>query len=123
MQDVAYKRCVDLSNKLAFGANGSINPGGNKMSEKFRALHDMASFGARHERMRATLYGVIAAALVGMGQSADARITQFQITSQTPAFGGVSFGAVGSYETIIGRASGEVDPLDPLNVVITDVQL
>jgi feruloyl esterase len=73
--------------------------------------------------MRATLYGVIVAALVGIGQSADARITQLQITSQTPAFGGMSFGAVGPYETIIGRASGEVDPNDPLNAVITDVQL
>ena len=83
----------------------------------------MASFGARRERTRATLYGVIAAALVGVGQSADARITQFQITSQTLAFGGTSFGAVGQYETIIGRASGEVDPTDPLNAVITDVQL
>jgi hypothetical protein len=83
----------------------------------------MASLGARHQRVRATVYGVIAAALVGFDQSADARITQLQITSQTPAFGGMSFGAVGPYETIIGRASGEVDPNDPLNAVITDVQL
>src|SRR6266478_201811 len=97
--------------------------GGIKMSEKFRTLRDMASLGARHQCTRATLYGVIAAALVGMGQSADARITQFQITSQTLAFGGISFGTVGPYETIIGRASGEVDPNDPLNAVITDVQL
>src|SRR5256886_15042888 len=93
------------------------------MNEKLKAWHGMVSSGARHERIRATLYGVIAAALVGMGQSADARITQFQITSQMLAFGGMSFGAVGPYETIIGRASGEVDPLDPLNAVITDVQL
>ena len=80
------------------------------MSEKFRAFHDIASVGARHERMRATLHGVIAAALVGVGQPADARITQLQITSQTLAFGGMSFGAVGQYETLGGRASGEVDP-------------
>ena len=93
------------------------------MSEKLRTLGDMASLEARHEHMRATLYGVIVAALVGIGQSADARITQVQITSQTPAFGGMSFGTVGPYETLIGRASGEVDPNDPLNAVITDVQL
>src|SRR5438094_167755 len=97
--------------------------GGIKMSEKFRTLRGVASLGARHEQMRATLCSVVAAALVGVGQLADARITQFQITSQTPAFGGMSFGAVGPYETIIGRASGEVDPSDPLNAVITDVQL
>src|SRR5260370_31912306 len=89
--------------------------GGIKMSDKLRTLGDMASLGARHEHMRATLYGVIVAALVGIGQSADARITQLQITSQTPAFGGMSFGTGGPYETLIGRASGEVDPNDPLN--------
>lgn len=93
------------------------------MSEKLRTLRDTASLGARHEHMRTTLCGVIAAALVGVGHPADARITQLQITSQTPAFSGMSFGAVGPYETIIGRASGEVDPNDPLNAVITDVQL
>ena len=93
------------------------------MSEKLSAVGDMASLGARHDHMRATLYGVIAAALVGVGHSADARITQLQITSQTLAFGGMSFGAVGQYETLVGRASGEVDPNDPINAVITDVQL
>src|SRR6202162_3082377 len=93
------------------------------MSEKLRAVRDMASLGRRHERIRATLYGVIAAALVGIGPSADARITQLQITSQTPAFGGMSFGTVRPYETLLGRGSGEGGPHAPLNAVITDVQL
>ena len=34
----------------------------------------------------------------------------------------MSFGTVGQYETIVGRATGEVDPSDPLNAIITDVQ-
>jgi len=42
---------------------------------------------------------------------------------QSPVFGGVSFGAVGRYEKLVGRAFGEVDPESPLNVVITDIAL
>ncbi len=51
-----------------------------------------------------------------------AAITGVQVTSQAPAFGGVSFGSVGPYVNIVGRASGEVDPDDPLNAVITDIE-
>ena len=39
------------------------------------------------------------------------------------AFGGASFGDVGSYEKIHGRAFGELDPANPLNAVITDITL
>src|SRR6202008_3062315 len=60
---------------------------------------------------------------VVMAPTADARITQISITSQTAAFGGVSFGSVGSYQNIVGVASGEVDPNDPLNAIITDISL
>src|SRR5215470_16070057 len=39
---------------------------------------------------------------------ADARITQFIITStQSPTFEGISFGTVGRYEKLIGRITGE----------------
>ena len=41
----------------------------------------------------------------------------------TIAFGGASFGNVGSYEKIQGRAFGELDPANPLNAVITDITL
>ncbi|MGO9266626.1 MAG: alpha/beta hydrolase domain-containing protein [Candidatus Binataceae bacterium] len=42
---------------------------------------------------------------------------------QSPAFDGESFGAVGCYEKIVGRAFGELDPESPLNAVITDIAL
>jgi hypothetical protein len=42
---------------------------------------------------------------------------------QSPAFDGVSFGAVGRYEKLVGRAFGELDPESPLNTVITDLAL
>ncbi len=41
----------------------------------------------------------------------------------TIAFGGTSFGKVGTYEKIQGRAFGELDPSNPLNAVITDIAL
>ena len=43
--------------------------------------------------------------------------------SQSPTFGGLSFGSVGQYEKLRGTASGELDPSDPRNAVITDLQL
>jgi len=43
-------------------------------------------------------------------------ITRFEITDRiSPAFDGRSFGAVGQYELIIGRAYGELDPASPDN--------
>jgi hypothetical protein len=41
----------------------------------------------------------------------------------TVAFGGASFGNVGSFEKIHGWALGELDPANPLNAVITDITL
>ena len=55
---------------------------------------------------------------------ADARITSITTTTQTsPAFGGQSFGSVGQYEQLDGTAAGEIDPSDPLNAVIQDIEL
>jgi hypothetical protein len=62
--------------------------------------------------------GIVAAASV-----ADARTTQIKILSDGIAFGGYSFPGVGQYEVITGIATGEVDPNDPQNAVITDIQL
>jgi hypothetical protein len=56
--------------------------------------------------------------------SAQARVTQVVITTtESPTFDGKSFGAVGQYERISGQIVGEVDPKDPLNAVIVDVDL
>ena len=62
-------------------------------------------------------------AVWGIGNRAEARITQIVITSiQSPVFGGTSFGDVGQYEQLDGVAFGEVDPKDPLNAIITDIE-
>ena len=43
--------------------------------------------------------------------------------SQSPTFGGLSFGVVGEYEKLRGTAYGEIDPGDRRNAVITDIGL
>ena len=61
---------------------------------------------------------------IGMGASAEARIVRIEITSrETPTFEGRAFGEVGPYEKLRGKAYGELDPVDPRNAVIADIQL
>src|SRR6266436_5645230 len=55
--------------------------------------------------------------------AAEARVTKITILSTTPLFSGRVFGDVGAYEQIRGTASGELDPFDPRNAVITDINL
>jgi Alpha/beta hydrolase domain len=43
--------------------------------------------------------------------------------SQSPTFGGMAFGNVGAYEKIRGEAFGRLDPKDPHNSGIVDIQL
>ncbi len=45
------------------------------------------------------------------------------LRSESPTFGGRSFGSVGQYEKLRGIAYGELDPGDPRNSVITDLEL
>src|SRR5207244_9833454 len=55
---------------------------------------------------------------------AHAKVTKIQITAkQSPAFGGYSWPGVRQYEKIVGKAFGELDPKDPKNSVIVDLQL
>ncbi len=65
----------------------------------------------------------LAAFLLLLGGPAEAKITQIVITKTSPVFGGTSFGSVGQYEQLDGMASGEIDPKDSLNEIITDIKL
>jgi hypothetical protein len=52
------------------------------------------------------------------------RITQVQIDSvESPTFEGHSFGSAGRYERLLGHFSGELDPADPLNAFIVNIDL
>lgn len=54
----------------------------------------------------------------------DARITSIEILrTESPTFGGTAFGAAGTYDKIVARAKGTLDPADPHNAVITDINL
>jgi Alpha/beta hydrolase domain len=67
---------------------------------------------------------VIGVAAVGfMIADADARITHIEITKTEPAFGGQSFGDVGPYERLAAKVTGELDPADPANSGIQDINL
>ncbi len=66
----------------------------------------------------------LAAAVLLFAAQSQARITRVQILgTESPTFGGYSWPGVGQYEKIYGKAFGEVDPKDPKNAVITDLEL
>jgi hypothetical protein len=52
-----------------------------------------------------------------------AEVIRITISSRAPALNGQSFGTAGPYEDIRGVAFGEIDPRDPKNAVITDIEL
>jgi hypothetical protein len=53
--------------------------------------------------------------------SAQAEVIRFEVLQSGPAFEGRSFGSVGPYMKITGRATIVVDPADPRNSIITDI--
>ncbi len=74
--------------------------------------------------MRINIFTRVIVACVLVVVPAQAKVKKVQITSkQLPAFGGYSWPGVGQYEKIVGKAFGELDPNDPKNKVIVDLQL
>src|SRR5438046_9671794 len=75
---------------------------------------------------RAAIVCALAAAGALFVTAVDARITRITIDparSQSPTFGGLSFGSVGQYEKMRGTAFGELDPNDWQNSIITALKL
>ena len=52
---------------------------------------------------------------------ARAAVTKIVVDSTAPAFGGAAIGDAGAYTLLTGRAFGELDPTDPHNQIITDI--
>ena len=75
----------------------------------------------RHARRAACAVAVLGA--VACAAPAEARITRIEVAKVEPAFDGRSFGAVGTFERVTGRAHGEVDPHAPANSIIQDIAL
>ncbi len=57
-----------------------------------------------------------------LNASLAAEVTGLDITERSPVLSGKSFGDVGSYERIVGVASFAVDPTDPANAMIRDLE-
>jgi hypothetical protein len=66
---------------------------------------------------------IAAAALSLCVAPVQARVTGITMGAPTPLFDGRSLGAAGAYEQVRGTVTGELDPLDPHNAVITDINL
>src|SRR4030095_9223030 len=73
--------------------------------------------------MRYISLGLIVA-LIALPSTADARVKKIVIEKEvSPAFEGATFGPSGQYETLAGRAYGELAPDDPRHAIITDIKL
>src|SRR6266853_6330130 len=74
--------------------------------------------GKHVKAFRAPLAACLAAAFAAWGPSADARVTKIIIDST-----GTLTGQDIPYQILTGRAFGELDPNDPHNAIITDIQV
>jgi hypothetical protein len=65
-------------------------------------------------------YGIL---LIATPPPAEARITSLTNCTTTSPYGSTSFGTAGAYEQLACTANGAVDPTDPLNAIIQDIDL
>src|SRR5882724_2430074 len=66
---------------------------------------------------------LIACSLVLFASAASAAVTRIVVEhTESPAFKGQVFGKAGQYEILSGHFYGELNPSDPHNAIITDIQ-
>ena len=68
----------------------------------------------------------LAVAIFLIAAPAHAKIKRIAVDkskSESPAYNGKTFGSTGPYEKLVGHAYGELNPKDPHNAIITDIQL
>lgn len=65
--------------------------------------------------------GIGAAVVAVAALAAQAQVVRFEVLERAPAYGGRSFDAVGPYEKVTARATIALDPADPRNAVIVDI--
>ena len=70
---------------------------------------------------RLLMLGCAPLALIAATAASDARVTRIEVTKTEPFAAGQSFGNTGAYQKVIGRFHGELDPKNPLNAVIVDL--
>jgi hypothetical protein len=72
---------------------------------------------------RVVLLAVLSALLAAVASPAVAEVRRITVSARAPWQGGQAFGQVGPYEEIRGFVFGEIDPADPNNALITDIDL
>ena len=65
---------------------------------------------------------VVVLCLLAQVRQTSAEVTSVSVTSRTTVADGQSFGATGPYERLIGRIDFALDPADPHNIGIVDLQ-
>src|SRR5215510_4693794 len=64
---------------------------------------------------------LICALVTALPQVTEAKVVRFVVEQRAPFAEGAAFGETGTYERLTGTAYFEVDPNDPLNAVIVDL--
>src|SRR6267378_427313 len=77
-------------------------------------------------RVRSSLKGSLSVAVgllsaAAIPRSAEARVTRFVVEGRVPFAVGTEWGTAGPYERLKGTAHMEVDPHDPLNAIIVNL--
>ncbi len=77
-------------------------------------------------RFQSSLKGSLSVAVgllsvAAIPRSAEARVTRFVVEERVPFAVGVEWGTAGPYERLKGTAYMEVNPRDPLNAVIVNL--
>src|SRR3954447_16209564 len=74
--------------------------------------------------MRHWLGAIVAVAgIMGLVSPSAAKVIKFEIVRiESPAFEGRTFGAVGTYDRIVARATIAVAPGEPRNSVVMDIE-
>jgi alpha/beta hydrolase family protein len=80
------------------------------MTTRGRLLQHLFAYGA-----------AVVCTLCFLDSPAEARVTQIQINSRELLAGGIAFGSAGAYEKIRGAVFFEVDPADPRNAAVFDI--
>jgi hypothetical protein len=82
---------------------------------------------ARRKQMGGTMRKLVGAlacvtGLAGLADPLAAKVVKFEVSKiESPAFEGRSFGTVGTYDRIVGRATIAVAPDDPHNKIVVDL--
>ncbi len=71
--------------------------------------------------MKYAMHCVLALLILSSCTFAQAAVTKIEVTKRTPFAGGQAYGSTGAYERITGRFYGELDPKDPANAGIVDL--